>query len=995
MMDGENMELVGVTHVLDAITFWAQNVKDDQAIENIRKALADKCPTAPRVLGSPNPQKIYGAVFSEDSCWYRCKVLQQTDNFHVSYIDYGNTELVSRSALVELPGDLQAPCLVKKYKFQGFSVSTDQDSAHFLQGKAFLQNLIYGKKVRIQKKSVCLDGTVLVQAFQGNLDIGEEVLKMKFAKFTLPGSNREGPMSVRALQESHCPWPQRVLDWPGPQGDGDMPGSTVCMPKLRPAFPDQSPLSMKEKSKATAQHAANLMKKKMDQELVEENQRLKAERETQRREDQLTDSLSELQKLKEETANYAEEAERWKVERNTLKNQSEQLEKHLQVAKQEVQGRKCGRDMVVQAMRGQLKKKEKQVDKLLDSAVAERFCRLAERVDSLRGLRERNPGNTDSDRLTESINIVINNSISAPVAMEKLESAWRDYSLAQEKLKACQMKEQLGDLIDNRNKVRGVLTATVEAFLQEAKCLPVRQRMDKLEEVSSSLTAVFGPASMEGDVGEQAFEQYCQWRTQRSRLTSSVRDGTDKALQALCTWSENVGKFFCLSANTVVGVNDIVDGVNELLKQAENNVAKELDSPLSVGEQNNHETKAVSNAFHKVMQHIQSEQSLLSDIMEKYLLNTKFKGEMLQWQNTSPTPDSLFSVKKRIRSLRAQLRWRQVEEASLEEAEDFDLTEILKKKEEIAETRNTLFHEIGQERKEYKKLSALAEGCCPELPLLYPEADIHSHMSSGGLVVKSLDRDMFDAEPMKELSGRRPLVCTEFQGQRVILKSYTVNEEAEARVLARTTQFHRTRTQRESQTDTGILPLLALFFGKSDPLAYVMVPYFPNGSLWAVQAAKPLTTSETVKVMRGVARGLQALHAAGVTHASLNPNNVFVLHRHQGMVGDYDFIKTPVQRAVDSGMVAGSISLVAPELRQTQGTPPTPACDMYSYGCLLFWLHAPGFNGDLDSGSRRALDISGVKLEDKLQALLSKLLVCVGRLTAAETLADDYFLSDQ
>jgi hypothetical protein len=47
---------------------------------------------------------------------------------------------------------------------------------------------------------------------------------------------------------------------------------------------------------------------------------------------------------------------------------------------------------------------------------------------------------------------------------------------------------------------------------------------------------------MEGDVGEQAFEQYSQWRTQRSQLTSSVRDGTDKALQALCTWSENIGK---------------------------------------------------------------------------------------------------------------------------------------------------------------------------------------------------------------------------------------------------------------------------------------------------------------------------------------------------------------------------------------------------------------------------------------------------------------------
>lgn len=36
--------------------------------------------------------------------------------------------------------------------------------------------------------------------------------------------------------------------------------------------------------------------------------------------------------------------------------------------------------------------------------------------------------------------------------------------------------------------------------------------------------------------------------------------------------------------------------------------------------------------------------------------------------------------------------------------------------------------------------------------------------------MKSLDRDMFDAEPMKELSGRRPLLSTDFQGQKVVLK---------------------------------------------------------------------------------------------------------------------------------------------------------------------------------------------------------------------------------
>lgn len=49
------------------------------------------------------------------------------------YIDYGNTELVSRSSLVELPEDLQTGCLAKKYKFWGFHLNSDEDSQHFVQ----------------------------------------------------------------------------------------------------------------------------------------------------------------------------------------------------------------------------------------------------------------------------------------------------------------------------------------------------------------------------------------------------------------------------------------------------------------------------------------------------------------------------------------------------------------------------------------------------------------------------------------------------------------------------------------------------------------------------------------------------------------------------------------------------------------------------------------------------------------------------------------------
>ncbi|KAL7874189.1 hypothetical protein SRHO_G00051590 [Serrasalmus rhombeus] len=139
--------------------------------------------------------QFYGACYSEDRCWYRCKVQQQ--------------------------------------------------------GKSFLQNLIYRKKLRINKKSVCFDGTILVQAFQGSHDNGEEVLKFKFAKVNLPG-NIESPFPGKALTKQTGQWSSR-----GPQADGDNPGSLGCMPNLRPAFTNQKPQGLMEQSTSATSVASN------------------------------------------------------------------------------------------------------------------------------------------------------------------------------------------------------------------------------------------------------------------------------------------------------------------------------------------------------------------------------------------------------------------------------------------------------------------------------------------------------------------------------------------------------------------------------------------------------------------------------------------------------------------------------------------------------------------------------------------------------------------
>ncbi|KAK6327076.1 hypothetical protein J4Q44_G00027210 [Coregonus suidteri] len=183
------------------------------------------------------------------------------------------------------------------------------------------------------------------------------------------------------------------------------------------------------------------------------------------------------------------EAERWKAERNTLQNPIQSSwRKHCKMPKQG----KCSSG------------------------------RLAERVDSLRVLRERNPG-----------------------------AAW--------------------GMIDNRNKVRGCSAAAVESFLQEAKCLPSQTTHGQTGggELFPDCS-VWSSLSMGEDVGEQAFEQVLPVEDSEESSHQLVKEmGDGQGLKALCTWSENVGK---------------VDGVNELLKQAEINVAKEMDSsPVSRG----------------------------------------------------------------------------------------------------------------------------------------------------------------------------------------------------------------------------------------------------------------------------------------------------------------------------------------------------------------------------------------------------------------------------
>ncbi|TKC51261.1 hypothetical protein EI555_010576, partial [Monodon monoceros] len=841
------------SHVEDAVTFWAQ---------------------------------IYGGLFSEDKCWYRCKCL-------VRYIDYGNSEILSRSDIAEIPLDLQFSSVAKKYRLWGLQIPSGQEVTQFDQASQrliFLGSLIFEKQIKMRIKATYQDGTVIAQAEYGSVDIGEEVAKKGFAeKCKLTSSTNiceekksdPGQLVLRNLKSPIPFW-------------GHSSNQSLF---IRPKDHLSGRLSLDLKSENDAgNHVTfpkenlavggfnfglnvSLAKIKQDQKLIEENERLKTEKEV------LLERYKALELKVEQTVQELQQ------EKATTMD----LTKHL--------------------------------ESTLKTCVGTRMKNLAAKVEILKEIRCVNINAHFGNDLSDAIQVLDEGCFTLPASLNELEIIWAEYFLAQEKIQTCQNMNEGNILIAKRNEVQQKLYMAVEVFILEVDELPLNKRLKTLQDLSASLEAVYGQAK-EGTNSEEILKKFYDWKCNKREKFTSVRSETEVSLQHLVTWFQSTLKAFDLSVEESLTSEDTIGNIDEILEKAGSSVCKELE--ISLIEQGDADKEITLNAYSQVVQKIRSEERLIATVQSKYKDSVEFKKQIIECLNKSPNVDHLLSIKKTLKSLKARLRWKLVEKNNLEESDDHDGSEIEEIKQEITQLQNSVFQEIYHEREEYEKLNSLVQKWFPELPLLYPEIGLLKYMNSGGLLTMSLERDLLDAEPMKELSGKRPLVCSEVNGQIILLKGYSVDVDTEARVIQRAAAYHR--AWREAKEESGLLPLIFLFLCKSDPMAYLMVPYYPRANLSAIQSSMPLTLEEALKVMKGVAQGLHTLHKADIIHGSLHQNNVFALNRQQGIVGDFDFTKSVSQRA-SVNMMIGDLSLLSPELKM--GKPASPSSDLYAYGCLL------------------------------------------------------------
>jgi tetratricopeptide (TPR) repeat protein len=105
-----------------------------------------------------------------------------------------------------------------------------------------------------------------------------------------------------------------------------------------------------------------------------------------------------------------------------------------------------------------------------------------------------------------------------------------------------------------------------------------------------------------------------------------------------------------------------------------------------------------------------------------------------------------------------------------------------------------------------------------------------------------------------------------------------------------------------------------------------------------LQKLPPISPEEGLAILKQTALGLAAIHAAGIIHRDIKPNNIILdgAGPHVRLwITDFGLARALAGESTLSGRgaVAGTPSYIAPEL--LQGNPPSQASDLYAFGVVM------------------------------------------------------------
>jgi DNA-binding response OmpR family regulator len=120
-------------------------------------------------------------------------------------------------------------------------------------------------------------------------------------------------------------------------------------------------------------------------------------------------------------------------------------------------------------------------------------------------------------------------------------------------------------------------------------------------------------------------------------------------------------------------------------------------------------------------------------------------------------------------------------------------------------------------------------------------------------------------------------------------------------------------------------------------LPFLDMDYVPGETLQERLKSGCLPLPEAVRIASQIASGLSALHACGIVHRDVKPENVLVDAQGQARLCDFGLSKAHNDAGLTrEGEILGTVAFIAPEV--LCGSPPAFGADVYALGITLFEL---------------------------------------------------------
>lgn len=182
----------------------------------------------------------------------------------------------------------------------------------------------------------------------------------------------------------------------------------------------------------------------------------------------------------------------------------------------------------------------------------------------------------------------------------------------------------------------------------------------------------------------------------------------------------------------------------------------------------------------------------------------------------------------------------------------------------------------------------------------------------------------------------------------VALKVVRAGEQAQAEDLA------RFRGEAEAVARLQHPHVVAMYdVGEHEGQPFFSMEFCPRGSLATAMRGVQWPLRQAAEMLRKIALGVAAAHAAGIVHRDLKPQNVLLTADGEPKVSDFGLAKQLFQAGTDqrglteTGAVLGTPTYMAPEQAFGGSKRVGPEADVYSLGAILYELLAgrPPFVG--------------------------------------------------